>query len=202
MRLSCRAARIPNRIFNMLLLVCSLWAWSSALFAAPPLPPTFELDVERVSGVQGGKVYQIASSGIVAATPAVVWRILTDYNHLADYVPDLKSARVVSRDGDKVIVEQLGTAHFLFFRRSVHLLVQVHEQAPNKIDINMIDGDMKVYRASWELIPLAGASGTRVVYNATIEPKFYVPAIVGESLVRNDIAKMIAAVLMRIDRQE
>jgi len=191
-----------NRILNVMLLACSLWAWSSTLVAAQPGPPALELNVKRVSSVQDGTIYQIASSGIVAATPAVVWRVLTDYNHLADYVPDLDSARVVSRNGDQVTVEQLGTAHFLFFRHAIHLLVQVHEQAPNKIDISLIDGDMKVYRASWELIPSADASSTRVMYNATIEPKFYVPEIVGESLIRKDIAKMMTAVLLRVNEQK
>ena len=191
-----------HRILNMLLLGCALSAWGTAPVAAQPGAPAFELNVERVDDAEGGKVYQIASSGTVAATPPVVWRILTDYNHLADYLPNLKSTRVVSRNGDRVIVEQLGAANFLFFSQAIRLVVQVHERAPNRIDISLIDGDMKVYRASWELSPLAGAAGTRVVYNATIEPKFDVPEIVGASVVRRDIARMMAAVLLRLDRQE
>lgn len=182
--------------------VCAVSAWGTAAVAAQPGEPRFELDVERVVGSDGGKVYQITSSGAVAATPTVVWRILTDYNHLADYLPNMKSARVVSRNGDRVIVEQLGIARFLYFSRDIRLVVQVHERAPNRIDISMIDGDMKAYRASWELSPLAGAAGTKVVYNATIEPKFGVPGIVGVSAVRKDIARMMAAVFLRLDRQE
>jgi ribosome-associated toxin RatA of RatAB toxin-antitoxin module len=153
----------------MLLLWCALSAWGAAPVAAQPGAPRFELNVERVDGAEGNQVYQITSSGTVAATPAVVWRILTDYNHLADYLPNLKSARVVSRDGDSLIVEQLGTARFLFFSRTIRLVVQVHERAPDRIDISLVDGDMKVYRASWELSPVAGATGTRV---ATTRPSY------------------------------
>jgi ribosome-associated toxin RatA of RatAB toxin-antitoxin module len=191
-----------DRISNMLLLGCALSAWGTAPVAAQPGEPRFELNVERVLDAEGGKVYQITSSGTVAATPTVVWRILTDYNHFADYLPNLKSVRVVSRHGDRVIVEQLGAARFLFFSQPVRLVVQVHEHAPDRIDISLIDGDMKAYRASWELSPLAGAAGTRVVYNATIEPKFDVPGIVGASVVRKDIARMMEAMLLRLDRQE
>lgn len=186
----------------MLLLGCALSAWGTVPAAAQPGAPRFELNVERVDGTDGDKVYRIASSGTVAAPPTVVWRILTDYDHLADYLPNLKSTRVVSRNGDKVIVEQVGTARFLFFSQPIRLLVQVHERAPDRIDVSLIDGDMKVYRASWELSPLAGATGTRVVYNATIVPKFDVPGIVGTGAVRKDIARMMAAVLLRLDRQE
>lgn len=195
------ARRALDRTLNILVLGGALFVWGTAPAAARDTPP-FELTVERVDLGDGGKVYQIASIGTVAAPPTVVWRILTDYNHLADYVPDLKSARVVSRSGNKVIVEQLGTARHLSFTQVIRLVVQVREQPPNRIDISLIEGDMKVYRASWLLSPLAGTSGTRVQYNATIEPKFYVPGMVGESMVRKDISKMMAAVLVRLDRQE
>jgi ribosome-associated toxin RatA of RatAB toxin-antitoxin module len=179
----------------MLLLAFALPAWSVAMAA-----PALDLTVEQVDGSDGGKAYQIASSGTVAATPAAVWRILTDYNHMADYVPDLKSAKIVSRNGDKVIIDQLGAARFFFFSRPIHLVVQVHEQAPNKLDVSLVDGDMKVYRCSWELRQADG--GTRVLYNATIEPKFYVPGMVGASMVRKDIGRMMSAVLARLDRDE
>jgi ribosome-associated toxin RatA of RatAB toxin-antitoxin module len=191
-----------DRIAHILLFGCALFVWGPAPAAAQPGAPRFELNVERVEGAKGEQAYQIRSSGAVAATPAVVWRILTDYNHLADYLPNLNSTRVVSRDGDRVIVEQFGTARFLFFSQAIRLVVQVQERSPDRIDISLIDGDMKVYRATWELSPLAGATGTRVVYNATIVPKFEVPGIVGTNVVRKDIAEMMAAVLLRLDRQE
>ena len=191
------------RYFRLLMLACALGLAGAASAATPPVSaPALDLSVERVAGADGGKVYQISSSGTVAATPAVVWKILTDYNRMADYVPDMKSARVIARNGDKVVIEQHGAARLLFFSRDIHLVVQVHEQAPNKIDVSLIDGDMKVYRCSWELSPIAATGGTRVLYNATIEPKFYVPGVVGASLVRKDIAKMMAAVLVRLDREE
>lgn len=192
----------------MLLLGCALSAGFSAPAAAQPGAPRFELNVERVAGAEGDKVYRIASSGTVAAAPALVWRILTDYEHLADYLPNLTSARVLSRDGDTVILEQLGTARFLFFSRPIRVVVQVHERAPDRIDVSLVEGDMKVYRARWELIPVSGAGGaggaggTRLVYNATIVPKFGVPGFVGTNAVRKDIARMMAAVLQRLDRQD
>lgn len=188
------------RIFFLLSLL--LWAPARADENPPAGAATLELKVERVAGDDGGKMYQIASSGAVAAAPAAVWRILTDYNHMADYVPDMKSARVVERDGNTVILEQHGAARLLFFSRDIRLVVQVHEQAPNRIDVSLIDGDMKVYRCKWEIVPVAATGGSKILYTATIEPKFYVPGLVGASLVKNDIAKMMKAVLARLDRPD
>lgn len=172
-----------------------------AAAGAAPAAPALALTVERVDGAGGSKVYRIASSATVAAAPAVVWRVLTDYNRMAEFVPDLKSARVVSRSGDKVVIEQLGAVRFLFFSQPIRLVVQAHEQAPGRIDVTLIEGDMKLYRAAWELHP-AAAGGTTVSYSASIEPAFYVPGVMGASLVRQDIAKMMGAVLQRIAREE
>ena len=190
------------RILNMLLLGSALMASNTATAWATGDAPRLELAVKRVDVADGGKVYQIAATGTVAATPAAVWRILSDYKHHADFVPDLKSARVLSRDGNQVIVEQLGAARFLVFTQRIRLVVRVQEQPPERIDISLIEGDMKVYRASWVVSPVAGAAGTRVVYSASIEPKFYVPEMIGESLIKKDIARMMTAVLARLDRQE
>lgn len=202
-----RIARLPNvvRIFRAVRIV-RLIQFASALPFALAVPAwgaaaPLALSVERVEGADGVKVYQIASSGTVAAAPAAVWRILTDYEHMADYVPDLQSARVLSRDGNRVVLEQQGGVQFLFFSRAIHLVVLVREQAPNKIDVSLVDGDMKVYRASWDLRASA-SGGTQIVYRAAIAPNFYVPALVGTSIVRKDIANMMRAVLQRLDRPD
>lgn len=190
---ACYARTMRLRLLPLLVSTCVLPA------AAASEPPALALAVERVDGTDGGKVYQIVASGTVAATPGAVWRILTDYDHLADYVPNLQSAHVVSRDGDRVIVDQLGNTRFLFFSRAIHLVTQVHEQPPHAIDVTLVEGDMKVYRCRWTLSPTA-AGGTRVAYDATIAPNFYVPGIVGVPLVRKDIAAMMTAVLARMER--
>lgn len=190
-----------TRFLRALLLACAICGVSHA-HAAPVAAPPLELTVERVANADGGARYQITSSGTVTTSPAAVWRVLTDYNRMADYVPDLKSARVVERRGDKVILEQYGAARMLFFSRDIHLVVEVHEQAPNRLDVSLVEGDMKVYQCSWEISSVAATGGTRIVYNASIEPKFYVPGLVGASLVRKDIARMMAAVLVRLERAE
>lgn len=190
------------RIANMLVLGYALSAWGMAPAAAQTGTPRFDLKVQQGAGSGEGKAYQVTSSAMVDAPPAAVWRLLTDYDHLADYLPNLKSVRVVSRDGDTVILDQVGTARFLFFSQSIRLRVLVQERAPDQIDISLIEGDMKVFRASWKLSPLAGAGGTRLDYQANIVPKFDVPGVVGTSVVKKDIARMMTAVLMRLERQE
>lgn len=179
------------RLCLYLLLACTLPAVAQARALA--------VSVARVN-TDAGHVYEVNARGEVAAAPAAVWRILTDYDRMAEFVPDLRSARVLSRSGDEVMIEQLGEAHFLFFRRDIRLVVQAREQPISQIDISLVDGDMRVYRCTWRLVPVPETGGTRVLYSGALAPKFYVPGMLGSSMIRSDVEKMMAAVLQRLDR--
>lgn len=178
-----------SRLILCLLLACAV-----------PVAQARNLDVrvERVHTDAGG-VYEVNASGEVAAAPAVVWRILTDYDRMEEFVPDLRSARVLSRSGDDVTIEQVGVARVLFFRRDIRLVVHAREQPISQIDISLVDGDMRVYRCTWRLVPVPETGGTRVIYSGEMAPKFYVPGMLGANLIRSDVEKMMAAVLLRLD---
>lgn len=173
------------------MLACAL----PALGQAPPL----EVSVRRID--EGGQhVYEVAASGAVQASPGAVWKILTDYERMPDFVPDLQSSRVLSRSGNRVIVEQVGKARFLFFRRTINLVVDITEHPTSRIDIGLVNGDMKVYECHWELVPVAETGGTRVNYSGKLVPRFYVPGMLGASAIRSDIERMMKAVLERLDQ--
>jgi carbon monoxide dehydrogenase subunit G len=157
--------------------------------------PAVAVSVERVDGI-----YIITAHGEVAAAPEAVWRILTDYERMAEFVPDLQRVRVLSRSGDAAVIEQIGEARFLFFRRAIRLVVQAHELPISQIDISLVDGDMKVYRCTWQLSAVPETGGTRVAYSGTVAPKFYVPGMLGSNMIRADIEKMMTAVMRRLDR--
>jgi len=186
-----------KRIF-LSLLICTC-ASNLARAQAPKLElPKLEVSVNRIE-VDSLHMYEVDSVGTVNASPATVWRILTDYEHMNEFVPDLNSCRVLSRNGNEVIIEQLGTARFLFMSKSIHLIVRATEQAMTSIDIALVSGDMKHYESHWELIPVPETGGTRVVYSGRLVPNFYVPGILGAKIIRGDIERMMGSVLARLD---
>ncbi len=161
--------------------------------------PHVDVAVQRVD-LEGEQVFDVTAHGTVKAAPAVVWKILTDYERMPEFVPDLERTKVLSRAGNKVTLEQFGRARFLFFSREIHLVVQVAEEPQGAIDISLITGDMKVYRCRWEIVPVPETGGTRIAYTGKMVPKFYVPGMLGSNIVRRDIERMMGAVLERLDR--
>jgi ribosome-associated toxin RatA of RatAB toxin-antitoxin module len=161
-------------------------------------PAGMKVAVRRVD-VDAQHAYEVNASGDVRAAPAAVWRILTGYERMAEFVPDLASCKILSRRGNEVVVEQVGTARFLFMSRQIHLVVRATETPMSAIDIALLSGDMRYYASRWELQPLAATGGTRIVYRGTLAPDFYVPGMLGAHVIGGDIARMMQALLARID---
>lgn len=174
---------------------------ASMLFFCDPAmaqSPTPEVAVKRVNA-NGEQVFEVTASGSVKAPPATVWKVLTDYEGMPEFVPDLNKTKVLSRTGNRAIIEQSGVARFLFLSRTIHLIVQAAEEPMTSIDISLVTGDMKVYSCRWELTALPDG-GTRIDYSGKLVPKFYVPGMLGSNLIRRDIERMMSAVLQRLDR--
>ena len=178
-----------NRALLFLLLAIAMPAM------AQPLP---EVAVRRVDAA-GEQVFEVSASGTVKAAPAAVWKVLTDYESMPEFVPDLTKNKVMSRNGNQAIIEQSGVARFLFLSRAIHLVVQAAEEPMSAIDITLVTGDMKVYACRWELTALPDG-GTRVSYTGRMVPKFYVPGMLGSNIIRRDIERMMKAVLQRLDQ--
>jgi len=174
----------------------------AGLAQAPKLElPKLEVSVKRVD-VDAMHMYEVDATGTVAAPLPKVWRILTGYERMAEFVPDMESCKVLSRNGNEVILEQFGVARFLFMSKAIHLIVRATEQPMSSIDISLISGDMKHYESHWELIPVPETGGTRIVYSGKMIPNFYVPGILGSKMIRSDIERMMNAVLARLDRRD
>jgi ribosome-associated toxin RatA of RatAB toxin-antitoxin module len=169
---------------------------------APKLElPKLEVSVNRVEQ-DAQHMYEVDATGTVAAPLPKVWRILTGYERMAEFVPDMESCKVLSRNGNEVIIEQFGVARFLFMSKTIHLIVRAVEQPMSSIDISLISGDMKHYESHWELIPVPETGGTKIVYKGRLMPNFYVPGILGSKMIRSDIERMMSAVLARLDRRD
>ena len=186
-----------KQLLLLLLIGCAVPALAQS--ARADVVPKLQVQVKRITQ-ESLHMYEIDASGTVQAPLPVVWRILTGYDRMEEFVPDLSSCRVLSRNGNEVIIEQFGTARFLFMSRSIHLIVRATEQPMSSIDVDLISGDIKHYEARWELVPIPETGGTRVLYTGRIMPSFYVPGILGTNLIRGDIERMMGAVLTRLDK--
>ncbi len=71
------------------------------------------------------EVYSVHASAQLAAGQRIVWDTLTDYEHLGEFVPGVRRARVLEREGNRLLLEQAGIFRVLFFELPVHVRLDV-----------------------------------------------------------------------------
>jgi ribosome-associated toxin RatA of RatAB toxin-antitoxin module len=118
------------------------------------------------------RAYVVAHMTVPADVESV-WSVLTDYDNLADYMPHLEKSEVLHRQSDRVTLRQEGSLWFPMKKLKSTATMEVLETPPQEIAFRATEGDYAVYEGHWRL--QARPEGTDLIYEAVIEPKFWVP---------------------------
>jgi ribosome-associated toxin RatA of RatAB toxin-antitoxin module len=151
----------------------------------------------------GEPLFEVTAIGFVHASAEQAWQVLTDYEHLPDFVPDLVSVRLLSRSGNVARIEQRSSAGFLFMSHTIRMLLQIEEVPYSTIDVALLEGDMRRYDTHWDLEPVIGngMTGTRVTFSGVMEPNFFVPPLFGRAIVEVNLKRTVEAVIAEIERR-
>jgi len=147
-----------------------------------------------------GDEFLICAQSEVDADRATIWSTLTDYDHLARFIPGMSSSRTVSRNGAEAVVEQKGSAGVGPFRQSFTVLLAVREELYQSISASGIGGDFRGFQSRYEIVPI-GSHRARIVYQATLVPGVFVPPVVGLFAMRSMIGSQFDALLEEIQRR-
>jgi ribosome-associated toxin RatA of RatAB toxin-antitoxin module len=150
-----------------------------------------------------GEFISVTAFAEMRADPRTVWNVITDYDHLAEFVPYVRSSRVVRRDGDRVDIEQTGEFTFLFFRQPVHTKLAVVESPPRRVVARAISGsgNLREMEGSYSVESLP-AGTVRLSYSGRLVPDFAVPPLIGRMVVRNVFANQFNAMVGEILRRD
>lgn len=172
------------------------------LSVAPGVSPAIAQQAKVEARGEGESIHVTASAEI-EADPRTVWNVITDYDHLAEFIPYVRSSRVVLRDGDRVVVEQSGEFTFLFFRQRVQTKLNVVESPPQRVTARAIggSGNLREMEGSYSIETLA-AGTVRLSYSGRLVPDFAVPPLIGRMVVRNVFANQFNAMVGEILRRD
>lgn len=123
----------------------------------------------------------------------VAWSVLTDYDRLAEFVPDMHLSRRISRPGEPTRVLQRGEKSWLLMDTPFEVVLLMHETPYTRIHFRQLSGTLKDMYGEWRLLPLP--EGVRITYAARLEPGLLAPRVPGDGwLIEADIRHMLEAV--------
>ncbi|MFE4107792.1 SRPBCC family protein [Almyronema epifaneia] len=170
-------------------------------YLSPALTATADLadaeNVEVVTEKLQGRQRRICAKIHIPQSLEQVWRVLTDYEHLSDFIPNLsKSVRLAAPEG-KIRLEQIGTQCFLNIQFCARVVLDMEENYPNELGFSMVEGDFKSFRGCWRLVPAdeaEGANHTYLCYELTVQPPLAMPVALIEKHIRHNLIQNLTAI--------
>ncbi len=171
-------------------IVVALFDADAACAESPPI---------HVETRREGEVIVVEARADLRARPAVAWEVLTDYDHYADFVPDLSVSRIVERAKDALTVEQRGEARFLFFRFPLEVRLAVTEEPFHTVRCKASSGSFRQLDGVYRLLP--ASDGVVFAYSGRIVPAFRLPPLIGIVAVRSSIERQFDGLVREIVRR-
>jgi ribosome-associated toxin RatA of RatAB toxin-antitoxin module len=167
--------------------VVGVWAPlpGSHLAATADPAPSPQVTVSEAHGT-----YSVTARFEVPQPPAVVLAVLSDFEEIPRFMPDVRSSVVLERTPAHVLVEQQAVSQFMLFSKKVHLVLEVTQDADSIRFVDRSARSFKRYHGAWLATPKG--SGTVVRYELAAQPAFDVPEFILKRLLKRDSGEMIA----------
>lgn len=148
----------------------------------------------------GGVHRQVAATITVKASSKEVWNVLTTYEALPEFVPNLTNSMVLSREGKRVRLLQEGCKCLLYMVLHARVILDLWEQPEQEISFQQVEGDFSFLKGNWTLSQL-GSHHTVLKYS--VDTKILKDCILAESLMEEVIYEDVPSNLCAIrDRVE
>ena len=148
-----------------------------------------------------GGFIAVTASADLEVDPRTVWAVISDYDHLAEFIPFMRSSKVVRRDGDKLQVDLAGDLSFLFFSQPIEVRLEVLETPQRRIVAHAVSGNLRAMEGRYAVEPLPSGL-VRLSYAGGLTPAFPVPPVIGTVIVRMVLAKQFQALVAEIVRRD
>jgi ribosome-associated toxin RatA of RatAB toxin-antitoxin module len=189
---------VPLALFSPRPDVSSLAGLDSAEVDADPGPvaadtscslDTIQQEMERLD--QGAR--RLAVQLRLPLDPQWIWAVLTDYNNLNRYIPNLSSSRQLWRRGNRVGLEQVGTQQFCGLRFTARVELELEEDPDQgELRFEMRSGDFRRFDGLWRVD--SDAMSTRLLYSLTVQGKPGMPIGLIEQRLQQDLANNLRGV--------
>jgi carbon monoxide dehydrogenase subunit G len=169
------------------------------ILAAEPIAAAGDREM-AVSVRVDGDVVHVDSALFVKATPQEVWAVLTDFEHMTQFISNLRSSAVVARSEGVVTVAQSWEASLGPLGFASQSTREMRLMPFEEIQSRMISGTLKQFRSVTRL--KAEGEGTHVTYQSDTVPNQWIPPIVGPHFVEREAREQMVELRREILRRQ
>ncbi len=166
------------------------------------VPSAWAADDVRVKANVTDAGVAVTASAHVRAPFSVIWRTLTDYDHLAEFIPGMKMSRLIARSGSVAVVEQAGIAGNFFLNYPINVVVEAHEQPPSTITLKILSGNLRTLEGAYHLQKVAEEEDTFILsWKGMVQPEIDLPEFVETWALQQNVLEQFRGMINEIERQ-
>ncbi|MFO1303892.1 MAG: SRPBCC family protein [Burkholderiales bacterium] len=170
-----------------------------ACLAAPAFAQEKTNAVRSVDVTQGDDGYVATLVMQAPVSPKIAWDVLTDFDNMQKWVPNVKESKVTSSEGNTLTIEQKGLAKFGPFSFP-YVSVRKMQLDPGKsILATQVQGSMK------KLVSLmrvsADGNGTRLDYKLEIVPSGLAAGVMSKDFLKGELTDQFNAIVGEMVRR-
>jgi len=154
-----------------------------------------------VTAVPDGDAVAIEARAVLDVPLTVVWDTLTDYEHVARFIPGIASSRVRRRVGSVVTVEQSGRVRFLFLSYPVDVVLEAEEHFPDAIHARSVAGNVALSGGGYRLARDPTGGGIELRWSGRVVPSFWIPMFISVPALRGTLEEQFRAMVAEIERR-
>lgn len=138
----------------------------------------------HVVAIKKGDSVTIDASYLVPVTTDIAWDVLTDYEHMVEVLPQLRTSKVLIRSEKKLRVSQTGRIFFGPIPVVFDYLRDVELTPRSRIRSHVVGGSLKRGDVTTELMPQEAQ--TRITYHSEANPNIWLPFGITETFIRDN----------------
>ena len=144
--------------------------------------------------------YQIEGILKVVSPPRVVWEVLTDYDHMPEFLSSMTHSQVRQRRGHSLILEQSAIGSVFIFKKKILVFLKVDEKPFHEIDFEDISHtDFEFYEGSWQLEHQPGV--LVIHYEVTAKPLSSTPRFLARGAFLKTAQKLLEELQTEIKKR-
>jgi hypothetical protein len=136
----------------------------------------------------------------VGASPSETWSVLTDYDHMAQFLPNMRSSKVIDKADGKIKLDQIGSVSYGFLSIPYEVVREIELKPDTEILSHAVSGSLKMEFATTRL--QADESGARIFYHSESVPDVWVPPGIGPAFVKDEVHAQFEGLRSEIMRRK
>jgi ribosome-associated toxin RatA of RatAB toxin-antitoxin module len=135
----------------------------------------------------------------VPVSAATAWEVLTDYQHVPEFVPGMRISRVLEQTGNICMVEQQGEMMANNLRMFFQGVLKIIRESPDRLSVQFVSGTFRNMQGQWTVT--GKNSPVKLGYQLDLDTGTPFPSPIMVAMLQQQVALWVSSLAAEMERR-